>query len=105
MTQQELADRAGVDVKTVGSLEARGRWPIARTRAVIERALHWPSGEMERIAEREEEPDIIPPGLREHVRKLLPPDRAAAVEAAIEAALRGEAPARGPDRPRGELAG
>lgn len=50
MTQQELAEAAGVDLKTIGNLERRGRWPIARTRARIERALRWPSGEMERLA-------------------------------------------------------
>jgi len=48
----------------------------------------------------EPEPDIMPPGLRERVREILPPDRAKVVEAAIEAALRGEDPARGPSGPR-----
>lgn len=51
MTQQQLADTAGVDVKTIGSLERRGRWPIARSRARIEAALRWPPGELERLAE------------------------------------------------------
>lgn len=58
MTQQELAAAAGVDSKTIGNLERRGRWPIARSRALIEKALHWPLGEMERIASEEEPPEV-----------------------------------------------
>lgn len=50
MTQQELAGAAGVDTKTIWSLETGGRWPIARTRARIEKALSWPQGELDRIA-------------------------------------------------------
>ena len=91
MTQQELADAAGVDSKTIYNLEAGGRWPIARTRALIEKALAWPLGEMERIASEEpEQPDILPAGLRERIYETLPPEDAARVEAAVEAALRGE---------------
>src|SRR5215470_4555994 len=76
MTQQELADRAQVDVKTVGSLETRGRWPIARSRAGIEKALGWPAGEMERVASAEpEEPELPTPeeleALREHALEVL----------------------------------
>lgn len=91
MTQQELAGAAGVDIKTIGNLESRGRWPIARTRARIEKALGWPVGELERLASEEPEPEpLIPPGLRKSIRELLPPERAVRVEAEIEAALRGE---------------
>ena len=69
LTQQQLADAAGVDVKTIGSLESRGRWPIARTRAAIERALKWPPGEMARIAD---EADRSPPTqLREETREAI----------------------------------
>lgn len=47
------------------------------------------------------EPDIVPAGLREHVREIFPDrERAERVEAAIEAALRDERPARGPNGPR-----
>lgn len=66
MTQQELASKAGVDVKTVGSLETRGRWPIARSRVSIERALGWSSGELTRIAERGLDP-AIPPEVRQKI--------------------------------------
>ena len=57
MTQQELARAAGVDLKTIGNLETRGGWPIARTRASIEQALGWPSGELDRIASSGEPSD------------------------------------------------
>jgi transcriptional regulator with XRE-family HTH domain len=60
LTQQELAGAAGVDSKTIYNLESRGRWPIARTRASIEKALDWPVGEMERIAETEADPLLEP---------------------------------------------
>src|ERR1700734_1228672 len=72
MTQQELADAAGVDSKTIYNLESRGRWPIARTRALVEKALGWPVGEMQRIAENdggEPEPDILPDGVRDDIRR------------------------------------
>jgi transcriptional regulator with XRE-family HTH domain len=60
LTQQELAGAAGVDSKTIYNLESRGRWPIARTRASIEKALDWPVGEMERIADSEPDPLLDP---------------------------------------------
>jgi transcriptional regulator with XRE-family HTH domain len=41
MTQQDLADAARVDLKTVYNLESGARWPIARTRAAIAAALGW----------------------------------------------------------------
>ncbi|MFC4912819.1 helix-turn-helix domain-containing protein [Actinomadura gamaensis] len=46
LTQEALAERAGVTVKTVYNLEAGGRWPQARTRAAIEAALLWRSGDL-----------------------------------------------------------
>ena len=67
MTQQQLSAAAGVDSKTIGNLESRGRWPIATTRARIEKALGWPSGEMERIASLEPAP-AVPPGLADYIR-------------------------------------
>jgi len=41
MTQHDLADAAGVDLKTVYNLESGTRWPIARTRVAISAALRW----------------------------------------------------------------
>ena len=41
LTQQELADDAGVDIKTVYNLESGARWPIAKNRAALAVALHW----------------------------------------------------------------
>jgi transcriptional regulator with XRE-family HTH domain len=41
LTQQDLADAAGIDLKTVYNLESGTRWPIARTRGAIAAALGW----------------------------------------------------------------
>ena len=41
MTQQDLADKAGIDLKTVYNLESGTRWPIAKNRAAIAAALGW----------------------------------------------------------------
>lgn len=99
MTQQELASVAGVDIKTIGNLESRGRWPIARTRARIEKALHWPVGQMERIASEDAEepkpPTVRPEILREmyaDIRAANSPEDAELMIANIEAALRGDPP-------------
>ena len=51
MTQQELADTAGVDLKTVYNLESGTRWPIARTRAAISAALRWEGDALTGLAE------------------------------------------------------
>jgi len=71
MTQSELGAAAGVTTKTIGNLESRGRWPIARTRAQIEEALGWPSGEMARIAAAEEKQLVVPPELLALIPNLL----------------------------------
>ena len=95
MTQQELGAAAGVDVKTIGNLESRGVWPIARTRAVIEEALGWPSGEMERIATREEQP-AVPPGLIAIIRRSYPPDlQQEAIDALADILARSTEPGEG----------
>ena len=95
LTQQELADAAGVDSKTIYNLESRGRWPIARTRARMEKALGWPVGEMEHIAENgddpEPDPDILPDGVRDDIRRgASSPEAAAHLELLFEAFARGE---------------
>lgn len=58
-SQRELAERAGVDIKTINSLEAASRWPQATKRAAIEDALHWRSGSLLRIAEGGEPGDLM----------------------------------------------
>ena len=75
MTQSELGAAAGVDTKTIGNLESRGVWPIARNRAAIEQALGWPVGEMARIAAAEEKQPLIPPDLLALIRRRFPPDK------------------------------
>jgi transcriptional regulator with XRE-family HTH domain len=95
-SQVELARRLGVSPSTVANWERGTAYPKKK----------W--GKVEQVLgitlDDEPEPDIMPPGLRERVREILPPDRAAVVEAAIEAALRGDPPARGPNGPREERA-
>ena len=51
MTQQELADHAGVDLKTVYNLESGTRWPIAKTRAAVSAALQWEGDALTAIAD------------------------------------------------------
>lgn len=59
LTQEQLAERAGVTVKTIYNLESGGRWPQARTRGAIEAALRWRPGDLVRIGEGQE-PSVIP---------------------------------------------
>ena len=84
MRQEDLARKLGVARVTVSNWES-GKHPPKRKLGAIEEVLGISLSD-------EPEPDIMPPGLRERVRATLPPDRAAVVEAAIEAALRGEPP-------------
>lgn len=93
MTQQALAAAASVDLKTVNSIEARGSWPQARTRARIEKALGWPPGEYQRIAE--EEPEAGPeldPDLLAAIRRTIDPEDQQNVIDAILATMRGGPP-------------
>jgi transcriptional regulator with XRE-family HTH domain len=50
MTQQQLADTAGVDLKTVYNLESGSRWPIAKNRAAIAAALGWVASALTELA-------------------------------------------------------
>ena len=71
LTQQDLADAAGVDLKTVYNLESGTRWPIAKTRAAITAALGWPPDALGAIAVGEESGGTVsvPPA------RTAPPDR------------------------------
>ena len=51
LSQPALAEAAGVDPKTIWNLESGERWPIAKNRTKIERALGWAEGDLARIAE------------------------------------------------------
>ncbi len=51
LTQEELADRAGLDRKTIYHLESAERWPQVKTRGALEEALGWASGDLVRIGE------------------------------------------------------
>ncbi|MFC6885006.1 MULTISPECIES: helix-turn-helix domain-containing protein [Actinomadura] len=61
LTQEQLAERAGVTVKTIYNLEAGDRWPQARTRSAIEDALQWRPGDLIRIGEGNEPAGAQPP--------------------------------------------
>ncbi|MDL4774951.1 MULTISPECIES: helix-turn-helix domain-containing protein [Thermomonosporaceae] len=64
LTQEQLAERAGVTVKTIYNLEAGERWPQARTRSAIEDALQWRPGDLVRIGEGGEPAGASPrPGM------------------------------------------
>ncbi len=64
MTRQELADAAGVDLKTVYNLESGTRWPIARTRVAISRALRWEGDALAGMADGSVPPDPAVPETR-----------------------------------------
>lgn len=64
MSQQRLAERAGVDAKTIYNLESGDRWPQPKTRDRIEAALGWYSGDLQRIAEGGEPIDYERPPTR-----------------------------------------
>lgn len=49
LTQQQVAEAAGVDTATISSLERAERWPWARNRTRIEGALGWQPGSLEAI--------------------------------------------------------
>lgn len=50
LTQEQVAQRGGIVVRTVQNFEA-GRWPNRRSRALLEEVVGWPPGEIERLAE------------------------------------------------------
>lgn len=56
LTQEALAEKAGVDPTTVNAFLKGRNWPQVRTRAKLEVALGWPVGMLGRIAMGEEPP-------------------------------------------------
>ncbi|WP_067482590.1 helix-turn-helix domain-containing protein [Actinomadura hibisca] len=62
LTQERLAERAGVTVKTIYNLETGERWPQARTRAAVEAALQWRAGDLVRVGEGREPAGAAPLG-------------------------------------------
>lgn len=90
LTQEALAEKAGVDHKTIYNIESAERWPQAKTRAKIEDALEWIDGDMLRIADGDtplgEDELIQAAGTDDFERKMreaieaLPPDERSVVE-------------------------
>jgi transcriptional regulator with XRE-family HTH domain len=64
MTQQDLADAAGIDLKTVYNIESGTRWPIAKTRVAVAEALRWPPDALSVLAEGSVPPGSGPTGIR-----------------------------------------
>jgi transcriptional regulator with XRE-family HTH domain len=101
-TQLAVAARAGINIDTLGDLEAGNKWPRNRTLRAVENALGRSPGELDKIAAAEGEvADRSPPPTllddrlgREDadiIRSLLrdmEPDRADAILAGLEERLR-----------------
>jgi len=51
LSQEALADQAGLNHKTVHTVESGKHWPVARTRRALEPALGWVEGDIDRIAD------------------------------------------------------
>lgn len=56
LTQEALAEKAGVDPTTVNAFLKGRNWPQVRTRAKLEVALGWPVGTLANIASGQEPP-------------------------------------------------
>lgn len=61
LTRDGLAQKTGLDKKTIYNLLSAIRWPQPKTRAVIEKALGWYSGDLQRIAKGGEPIEYQPP--------------------------------------------
>lgn len=83
-SQVELAEKLGVSPSTVANWERGAAYPkkkLGKVEQVLGVSLDGPEPEPE---------DIVPGGLRKAIHAELPPDRAARVEEAVEATLRGD---------------
>lgn len=68
MTQQQVAERAGVAIRTVHNAESGEKWPNALTRTRLEKAVKWPPGQLSRL---ESPPKTgLDPRLRAELEKL-----------------------------------
>ena len=63
-TRKELYERAGVDAKTLRSIEEGERWTRELSRSRIESALGWNSGSLESIRDGGEPTELTPSQLR-----------------------------------------
>lgn len=51
LSQEALAKQAGLNFKTIHTLETGKHWPVARTRDKVEPVLGWEPGDIARIAD------------------------------------------------------
>lgn len=70
LTQEALAESAGVDPTTVNAFLKGRNWPQVRTRAKLEIALGWPVGMLANIAAGQEPPATRPKDANE-IRRLI----------------------------------
>lgn len=70
LTQEALAESAGVDPTTVNAFLKGRNWPQVRTRAKLEIALGWPVGMLAKIASGHEPPVTRPKDANE-LRRLI----------------------------------
>lgn len=73
LTQEDVARRAGIVVRSVVNFESQGKWPKPRSRAGLERAVEWPPGELHRRVAGPR-PDFDPRLLSE-ISRLTPAER------------------------------
>jgi len=59
LTQEDVAERGQIAPRTVVGFESQGKWPNPRSRARLEKAVGWASGEIARIASAAA-PDLDP---------------------------------------------
>lgn len=85
LTQEETARRGNVSVRTVINFESQGTRPNAVSRARLERAVQWPSGEIDRIASPPED-ERLSSRLRAQIEREYDAATAAQIIAFIEAA-------------------
>lgn len=68
LSQEELAAKAGVSLRTVTNIESGRTWPIATNRSKLEGALGWADGDLVRIG-RGGEPSVAAAEAEEPTRE------------------------------------
>ena len=82
LTQEKVAQRADIALRTVANFESQGRWPSKRTRERIEEAVGWPLGTIERLADKPQ--PVLDPKLVEWISGLTDDETEALIRLAHE---------------------